>query len=250
MGVEEFMILKDFLENPAGKGDSSITNRTVLRSILDSKYNNLIENKRISHKIFKVLNKEIYYVHLVIPSVTERTNSYDVVIRFMDNGNTNSDLTILNYDVAFFCNAPSFAYTFAYVFKKEGLLIDELQDKFGKTIVNNAPEIRNRFQVINYDKYLYFGAKYIYESRMLVKSTLRLRSINYNKALFHNSIRTLDTIMEEYRKAEKKIKESKKKLTSDGNTTRAKNNSHVVNKIIPKATHSKKRNTIKKHAKK
>lgn len=243
------MKLKDFLENPAGKGDSS-TNRAILRSILDSKYDNLVKNKHISHKIYKVLNKQEYYVHLIIPSETERTNTYDVVLKFTDSGDTNSDLTILNYDVTFFCNAPSFAYTFGYVFYKDGLLINELWDKLGKTIINNAPSTRNRYGIVNYDKYLYFGAKYVYESRLLIKSTLRLRSINYSKIVFHGSIRNLDTIMSEYQKAKNKLRAGKgKPITPSSHEVKSRDNGNV-NKIIPKVTHNKKKNIIKKHAKK
>ena len=109
------MTLKDFLTNPSGKGDTAL-NTKALTSILDSKYNKLLEKKErlIKCDIYKVLSKEIYYIHLIIPTETERDNTYDVVIELSDlEGAHKRDTSIVNYEARFFSNTPSFAYTYA-----------------------------------------------------------------------------------------------------------------------------------------
>jgi len=204
------MILKDFLENPAGKGDSSMTNRAMLRSMLDSKYDKLVQNKQIKHTIYRMLNQDTYFVHPVIPTETERDNSYDVVFKFTGTVDTKSDISLNNYNVRMFCNAPSFAYTFARVYIKEDLMVPELIEKFPKEITQFDPEVRNRYGIVNYDKYLYFGAKYVVESRMLSKTTINIRSVSYSDLVFKQRVRSFDKIMNEYRRAKNKLTENKK----------------------------------------
>ena len=155
------MKLKEFLDNPAGKGDSSL-NRTVLKETLDAKYNRLVRNKndKIKVTVYRVLMSNNYYIHLVIPSETDRDNTYDVVLFFEQEEKTALATSLLStHNVKFFANSPSFAYTFGKVYYDEGLLIDSLKHKFPDEILNQAPEVRNRYGIVNYDKYIYFGCK-------------------------------------------------------------------------------------------
>ena len=146
----------------------------------------------------------------MIPTETKRDNSYDVVLYFYPESNEQSMSLLNTHNVLFFCNAPSFAYTFAKVYDTEKLLIPELKNKFPDEIFGSNPEVRNRYGIVNYDKYLYFGCKYVYESRLLNRASLPLRSFNYNSQIFQTKIRTLDRIMIEYRKAEKDLKNKEK----------------------------------------
>lgn len=211
------MTLKDFLTNPSGKGDTAL-NTKAIASILDSKYSKLLEKKErlIKCTIYKVLTKEVYYIHLVIPTETERDNTYDVVIQLSDlEGAHKHETSIVNYDAKFFSNAPSFAYTYAKVYRDNELLIQSLQNKFDKQQLTGNPDMRNRYGIVGYDKYLYFGVKYIMESKMLSKLTIGYRSIRYSAAVFVPQIRSIDKIMQEYHRAEQKLKKSKDKSGSD-----------------------------------
>lgn len=206
------MKLKDFLENPAGKGDSSL-NRAALRNLLDNKYENLIKNKgdKIKLTIYHQLG-DIYYIHMVFPSETARENTYDVVVCFSPDPDIKGQhMSLLHtHNVTFFCNAPSFAYTFAKVYRNNGLFIESLRHKFPKEIYANDPEIRNRYGIVNYDKYLYFGCKYIYESHIVNKSTLGLRSVLYTPQALDLKVRNLDRIMIDYKKAKNKLDKDRK----------------------------------------
>lgn len=238
------MILKDFLENPAGKGDSSIGNRAILRSTLDSKYSNLVQTKQIKHTIYRMLTKDVYFVHLIIPTETERDNSYDVVLKFTGTAETKNDLSLNRYSMQVFCNAPSFAYTFARVYIKEGLLVPELIDKFPGEIRNFDPEVRNRYGIVNYDKYLYFGAKYVLESRILNKTTINIRSVSYSDAVFKQRVRSFDKIMNEYRRAKNKLSRDNKKTKDNSVKTRV---TDAVGKVQKKTGKERKTvSTVKK----
>lgn len=211
------MMLTDFLKNPSGKGDVG-SNSKIIAATLDSKYEKLMKEKgkKITCKVYKVLTKEIYYFHLIIPTETERDNTYDVVIELSDlEGRCKNDSSIVKYDARFFSNAPSFAYTYAKVFRDNDLLVTDLIGKFEDEQVSQDPVVRNRYGIVGYDKYLYFGVKYIYESRMLSKLTIGYQAIRYSKTLFVPQIRSMTTIMKEYRIAEGKLKKRFKKDKPD-----------------------------------
>ena len=226
------------MENPAGKGDSS-TNRTVLRKELDTKYYKLRENPKKIFKVFfyRASKTDVYYIHVVIPSETERDNSYDIVFYFSDDTKTRAaEPSIINYDIKVFCNAPSFAYTFAKVYYDNNMLINELRQKYGRDIIKKLPEVRNRYNIVNYDKYTYFAAKYLHESRLLSKTTLNIRSTTYSSSMLKSSVRDLETIMTEYKKAANKLKrlrDKKKEQTKEAPFDSAIKGEGIT-RIIPK----------------
>lgn len=252
------MNIREYLDNPMGKGDSSIPNRQSLILSLSAKYDTLIDNKEkeIQMKIYRNGIKGDYYFHLIIPSETKRKNTYDVVFEFRDpNKEHVKDLSLGNYEIRVFSNTPSFAYTFANVYDKEGLIIDFLKPKLGKKIFQLRPEVRNRYGIVNYDKYLYFGARYIIESKMLNKAFLDMRSHNDNNLRFRSNIRTLNDIMEEYKLAEQELRKTKKSSAKDSSskiksTTRTESNNSTLNRIKPiKGTDSDNRLKKKKPVK-
>lgn len=232
------MILKEFLENPMGRGESS-TNRALLKEVMDSKYNKLVKDKGHLFKtnVFHELTTDNYFVHIVIPTETYRDNSYDVVLYFYTTETKQGLSLATTHDMKFFSNSPSFAYTFAKVYYDEGLLIEQLANKYPDEILKNKPEVRNRYGIVNYDKYLYFGCKYVLESRILDRATIGLRSINYTPIMLNQKVRTLDRIMIEYRKAEAKLKQKKIDKASEviqkAIDKRARNPVHNVAKHVP-----------------
>ena len=150
------------------------------------------------------------YIHLVIPSETERDNTYDVVVRFFDGTGKNKLATsIADYDIQLFTNTPSFVYTHAYVYYEYGLSIDFLKDKLGKLATTQAPTMRNRYEIASYDKYLFFAAKFIQESRMMSKLSLQVKSRPFSQKAIRNRVRSATKIMEEYHIAESKLKRNK-----------------------------------------
>lgn len=210
------MKLKEFMQNPVGKGDSTY-NRQLLIKALDTKYERLIKNKGelIKTKIYHELNTDNYYIHLVIPTETERDNTYDVVLYFYTNEHVNDSSLLKTHDIQFFCNSPSFVYTYAKLFSDKGLFIPWLKNKYPDEIFASFPEVRNRYGVTNYDKYLYIGCKYIYEMRLLHRTTLTAKSIDFSQIILGNQVRTLDRIIIQYKNAQDKLKQTKREHVRD-----------------------------------
>lgn len=207
------MTIQEYIENPMGKGDAALAgNRIVTVNILKQKYRVLTEHKRIRMHCYHSTFSGNYYIHLIIPTESERDNSYDVVFEFSDKKKKHSESTSIGeYDVKVFANSPSFAYTFAYVYKKNDLLIDSLIKKLGKDFVKIAPDVRNRYQIVNYEKYIFFGAMYIMDSGILSKSRIGKEASSYVGATFPGKIRSLEEIMKEYNTAMTKFRKAKKK---------------------------------------
>lgn len=203
------MTFKEFIDNPVGKGDTSINVSLITNSLL-IKYNNSYssdkkDKKVIEMKVFHQPVKDIYWIWLVIPSETGRGNSYDVVYKFINPKSTDrTSLSISKFDIQVFANSPSFAYTYSYVYNQKSLLVPELSSKLGKTFMNKAPDTRNRNQIVLFDKYIYFGAKYIMDTKVLNRAVADVKAKKFDEKLIIPRIRTLDTIMKEYHQAEEK----------------------------------------------
>lgn len=207
------MTLKEYVDNPAGKGDSSM-NRAILQQIYDQKYEKYITNKdkQIKCTYYKVMNKDAYYVHLVMPTETERDNTYDVVFYFYPSEKSKVSVSLYNHNIKVFSNSPSFAYTFAYVYNQNQMLIPGLRDKYPQEMIKQKPEVKNRYEVMNYDKYLFFAAKYLLETKSLNKAIMSVKMLTYTPQVLSMRVRNLDRIMIDYRKAKNKLDKAKKTI--------------------------------------
>lgn len=218
------MTLQEWMSNPMGKGESSLPGRELIVAGLNDKYHRVIQKKNHQFErssYFDPRSKD-YYVHVIVPSESERDNTYDVVFRFIYNKEDHASLVNLkNAQTQFFCNSPGFAYSFAYVYNEYGLLISWLAKKFPSIMLHQAPRVRNRYELVGYDKYIYFAAKYLIEREKtsLFRSALQLTSKKFNERVLFSKIRSLSTIKEEYTAAAitlagkgRQLKEQKKSL--------------------------------------
>lgn len=216
------MNLREFLNNPIGKGDASIPNKNLIIAALSAKFEKYTDgsggaHKKIDMKVYRNSSSDVYYFWLVVPTETERDNTYDVVFKFFDKDKKHKrDLSISNYDFQVFTNTPSFAYTYAYVYNKAGLIIPELSNKLGRTFYADSPDVRNRNQNVIYDKYIYFAARFILESKKMNRVVLETIAHPYDEKYLSSHIRTLAAIMNEYRRAEDKLKKKKKAAINHG----------------------------------
>lgn len=206
------MTLQEYIDNPMGKGDASLgQNRLVTLNLLKQKYEILTKSKRIKMHCYISSLSGTYFIHLIIPSESERDNTYDVVFEFTDNPKSENKKSLSGHNVRVFSNSPSFAYTFAYVYKKHNLMIDSLIKKLGKDFVKIAPEVRNRYQIVNYEKYVFFGAMYIRESGILNLDKFVSKASKTMTRTFPGKVRSLEEIMKEYDIASAKIRKAKKR---------------------------------------
>lgn len=239
------MTFREFLDNPVGKGDTSV-NVSLITNSLSLKYNanytsNSKDKKVIEMKVFHQPVKDIYWIWLIIPSETGRGNSYDVVYKFINPKSTNrTSLSISKFDIQVFANSPSFAYTYAYVYNQNGLLIPELSGKLGKPFMDKSPDTRNRNQIVLFDKYIYFGAEYIMDSKVLNRAIADAKSKKYDAKYINSQIRNLDTIMKEYHEAEEnkrrdKLKSKNNKKGEVINLNRNHSSTNGVNTVSKKS---------------
>lgn len=153
------MTFDQYIQNPMGGSNSVMSNREMYRKMYMEKLDKIMvrESGKISYKLYRSSSR--YYAHIKVPSETIKEFYYDVVIEFSKpkDGNKPLDRTLKNYNVRFFSNDPSFVYTFAHAFIKNGLFITELKDKMSKEAVEKKAEIKNPKDQIGYVKSLYFA---------------------------------------------------------------------------------------------
>ena len=229
--------IQEYVDNPMGKGSTAITNRTVIRWALDGRYDELIKkSKDFSHFEYKV--DDDYYFHIIIPSEDkQRKNTYDVIIKFSSpDENFSRDTTLKRYFMQVFSNCPSFVFTFAFVYNKYQLLIDELKNKFDDIVFENNPSVRNPGEIINYEKSIYYACRYILDHKKLLNKASYL-PIDKDVLMkqFQKSIRSTAVIMREIDREKARIQEEKRDAQKK-----------LVDKLEKKANPNKKMSMDKK----
>lgn len=200
-----YITLKEFLNNPMGKGAAAIPNKSLIQSDLKTRYNKISSKMQV--KAYYDDKSGSYFFHFIIPSETERKNTYDVVLQFepKDNGMKNEN-TILNYNIRFFSNSPSFGFTYAYVFNERDMLIKSLKNKFSGVTLTDSPVVRNPNVTVNYEKSTFFACHFISENKAYVnKEYLATVTAPYTKS-FPTIIRTTNQVLKEISLDKERIK--------------------------------------------
>ena len=243
------MNISDYLTNPMGKG-ASVLNISTIRKSLDDDYKKL--NQRMSVKWYSI-DDMIYIAHVKIPSRKHEKLFYDVVVQFTIESIDDIDNLLTQVDAKVFSNCPSFTYTYAYVFKEKGNLIDWARVKYNKKILSKTPEMRNPDKVLSYERSLYFGFKYISSSNRHtishVKATAtRIRSHRYVLSLLKSND-MIENLYQEYDGKLPKEEVTKKKTDVSKKDPEKRENDKSkkgVNKTTAKVKTTKKTKSTKK----
>lgn len=204
------MKIDEFLKNPMGKGAIIPGKEDLLRG-LDYRFKLMKENKNIEMKIYTLHNNVFY--HIIIPTENrERNNSYDVIIKFVETDKSDKfDQTYRQYQIEFFSNCPSFTYGYAYVANINGYLVKELTNKYEPQVLKYPPVSKNPGLIFGYEKSIYFACKYIMDDKIIMsKSYVDSHAEELTQDVI-NSIRHMNVIEEEYKRADKVMREEKKK---------------------------------------
>lgn len=204
------MKIDEFLKNPLGKGAIIPGKEDLLRK-LDYRLELLQKNNTIEMNIY-TRKKDVYY-HLLIPSENkDREMNYDIVIKFKHTDKSDdADQTYRQYQIEFFSNCPSFTYGYAYVANINGYLIKELANNYEDAVLKYPPVSKNPGLVFGYEKSIYFACKYIMEDKkVLLKSYVDSYAKPLTKEII-SSIRHMNVIEEEYKKADKIMREIRRK---------------------------------------
>lgn len=154
--------MQQFLNNPTGEASAVFARRDIVIANLQSRFNNLMKEYAKQFKcVVNVINGN-YVFYLKVPSESYPNKLlYDVVLEFIPIGSANRDLTINNYAVNVFSNAPNFIFTYAYVYNKDGNIVNFLKNKIGSKCLNEPPKTKNPSQSYGFEKSIYFALLYL-----------------------------------------------------------------------------------------
>lgn len=231
--MEDFQTLEEFLTAPFGKQNISD------KSKFESMYTKLKSSIKI---IGYMTTEDKYFIHISIPSETNSSKAYDVIIMFFTaNPAVKKQLSLRNYFVSFFSNSPSFIFQYASLYKQYGCLIDVLFDKLDKDYSEVTPK---NPKDLSYDKSIYCACRYLLDDKLISLSKMGILT-KHKKSPdnFFKDIKSFSDIKitNDLSNFEKKIDKELDKNKSN-NHKKPKIN-HLNNKIVPK------NNTLGKNSK-
>lgn len=210
--------ISEYMVNPGGKGSSVIPNRQLIIDDLKARYYKLKKDRPFDMDIYKVGND--YFFHILVPSEDPETDiKYDVVVQFtMAGEDFKNELLLKRYYLKLFSNSPSFVYSYAYVYHKNGILTDYMEKKFKDIELKSSPDIRNPREVISFEKTTYFACLHLTESVGLLNKMYLDGHLKGTKITpLVKNVRTIDAMLLKIKKAKQKkskAKEKQKRLDS------------------------------------
>jgi hypothetical protein len=248
--------LRDFMDNPMGKGSTAIQSRQLVQRDLNQRFTKLMsqDGKKMDVDVFKDINGDNYYFHLKVPSESDKKmHVYDVIVQFTTDGNKDlrNDKNLNRYSIKLFSNSPSFTYTYAYAFKLYGALADGLDNKFKDIVFEQPPITRNPGSVIGYEKTTYFACLYLSQNtEYLNKLTVDRMAKPYDKKYFHENVRNTDKAEFDSKEEDRRVRQEKDNTKGEPtNDKTPRNNRAVASRQGSKIGGSKTSRKIKPQAK-
>lgn len=158
-----------------------------------------------------------YFYNIEVPSESNPSLHYDVVIQFIPNASYASQRpNVRSYYVKFFSNSPSFVYKYAALYYQHGMLIDALMVKLGDKFML-PPEKTNPSMELGYDKSIYLACEFMVMNNFFVgfKDVFNFKRTK-DVGKFLDGVLEFDTMMsridiENFKKStEKQIEKDKK----------------------------------------
>ena len=206
---------------------------------IKDKYNKEFSDVRSRIKCYWYSVEDSYIAHVIIPSSSTEGLAYDVVFEFGDISNSRD---IKDNKIRVFSNAPSFIYTYAKVFKDQGILIDWLEDKYTDKVLTLDPTTRNRYKLVSYEKSLYLACLYIASNRSISLSAKMNTIVFSDYAQVSSRIKSEKTL----KNKRDRIKKKEKKEAARKNIRKSTNESNITSSEDAKPASTVK--TVKKTA--
>lgn len=189
------MTISEYLKNPYGKG-SAFSANTKQKDELDEQFKQISD--KIVSKIYRYRDFVIY--HVVIPSTKKDNVNYDVVIEVETKYVADGAADIEAVPFKAFSNCPSFIFTYAHVFRGNGMLCDWLLPKYNKEVRTKAPVQRNQYGIIGLERSMYLALKHLHSSgktKFGVYQTSGKKVTGRTEII--NSVRTQQQVMDKVR---------------------------------------------------
>ncbi len=167
------LTMGQFLINPTGKHSANVARRDRIRADLTSRFHKLYRERKKGFvlSLFKYPKDKTIVAWFKIPSeeLNKSSLTYDVLLEFqyppsakeLPHSITYNNLKYLNMKV--FSNSPNFTFTYAYVFNKEGFVIDWMKSRMSQRSLNEEPVKRNPDQGFGFEKSIYFSILFFQE---------------------------------------------------------------------------------------
>lgn len=221
----------DYIQNPMSKENAVFSNRYMYRDLYMSKLDKILvrENGKVDYHLYYTKDKSRYYIHIRVPSEIIEEFYYDTVIEFYTKDNIKAvSNTIIDYNVKFYSNDPSFVFTFAHSFIHNKLFVEDLVSKMSKEAVKKVAKEKNPTNQVGYVKSIYFAYLICKQYGLFNKIKFSSEGVLYDKKRFldtitHADIKVQDRIDKgnELNKKNKveKIKEKNKKSRPEPTNT-------------------------------
>lgn len=200
------MTYDQYIQNPMGIKNAVFSARDMYKDMYTKKWDaiRLRENGDIAYHLSKT--KTDYFIYMKIPSEVVPKFYYDVVVRFYPpkgRAAVPMERTLSNYNVQFFSNDPSFVFTFAHAFKKNDMLLTDLNARMSKLALRQTAKERNPQDQVGYVKSIYF-------TYLEIKHKGLMQKIKFDLAEKYDSKKLLTMIMPADEKIEQRQREGDK----------------------------------------
>lgn len=188
------MTIGEYMINPYGKG-ASFAATSLQREQLEQDYPAL--QAYIKTHVYQI-GKDIIF-HIQIPSRKSNRVLYDVIIE-IEAGAT--DLRPVNYstsELMVFSNCPSFAYSYANLFYRQGYLCKWLYDKYPRAMRKHPAEERNPHALIGYERSLYLALYHLRKTGLFVSRTAIVKVLKKTKKEVFNLVKDLESVENDYK---------------------------------------------------
>lgn len=209
------MTLEQYIVNPMGKNNAVMSGalRETLKRQYDLKFHNLLlrENGKIDYTVYKDSKNNTFYFHIKIPSETVENFYYDVVLKFFADENVQDNgRNFAKYYVQFFSNDPSFVFTYAHTFMKNGLFIKELAPRMSREAIKQRAVEKNPQDLNGYVKTVYFAYVFLKERGLLNRIRSDSTALPFDLKLLLSQIENADQKIEKRQSEGKKVSKRKK----------------------------------------
>ena len=218
------LTFEQYVLNPMGR-DNAVLNarsREIIRVDYQRRFDNLMlrENGKVEYHLFKQPKSNVYWAYIKVPSEVVKNFYYDVVIKFIpDPAVSGFSQDLLKYNVKFFSNDPAFVYTYAHVFAKNKLFIEELNKRMSRKALHREPKEKNPGNNIGYVKSLYFAYLILKNKGLDKLKRFEAEAVTLDLNYLLNEIEDADTKIEKRQEEGSKISR-KKKVVVDKSTAK------------------------------
>lgn len=166
------MTFDEYIQNPMGRSNAVISNREMYRNMYTMKLDVIMvrEMGKIDWFLYKDQKRDAYYAHIKVPSELVEKFYYDVLVEFTPGEDMKAGKDLTNYTAKFYSNDPSFVFTFAHAFIKNGVFINQYKDKMSKLAVQKKAKVKNPMDTVGYVKSLYFAYLIMKRNNLFTKA--------------------------------------------------------------------------------